>query len=97
MANNKLTKDEVKHIAVLANLQLSESELTKFQEQLSETLNYIEDLNEIDTKNLEPKNSVTGLTNIESEDTPLPSLPVEEATKNAKQVQNNLFKTKAIF
>lgn len=88
---------DIKHIAKLANLQLSDEELTKFQEQLSETLNYIEDLDEIDTKNLEPKSQVAELKNVASEDKPLPSLSIEEATKNAKQVHNNLFITKAIF
>ena len=66
MDNKKITADEVKHIARLANLKLSGIEVKKFQEQLSETLNYIDDLNEIDTKNLEPKNHVTNLSNITS-------------------------------
>lgn len=64
----KLTKNEIKHIAELARLELSEAELKKYGSQLSDILNYIDRLKEVDTKGIEPTAQVTGLENIMRED-----------------------------
>lgn len=93
----KLTKDQVKHVAKLANLPLSEGEEEKYADQLSETLKYIEQLNEIDTANIEPTHSVTGLSNVMRPDKTEPSLSQEEALQNAKSIESGQFKVKAIF
>lgn len=97
MAKSKLTKAEVKHIAQLANLALNEAEIKKFSRQLDETLAYIEILNQLDTKNVEPTNQVTGLENVTREDKTKPSLTLAEALSGAAKQENNLFKIKAIF
>lgn len=88
---------DIKHIAKLANLNLSEEELTKFQAQLSSVLNYIEKLQELDVKNIPETNQVTGLENITSEDTPQISFKQEEAISNANKQKNGTFAVKAIF
>lgn len=93
----KLTKDQVKHVAKLANLPLTEEEEKKYSEQLSETLDYVEQLNKIDTNNVEPTHSVTGLSNVMRPDETEPSLSQEEALANAKSKENGFFKVKAIF
>lgn len=90
-------KIDVKHIAKLANLPLKTDEIKKFEEQLEETLTYISQLNEINTKDISPTFHVSGLTNVLAEDEVKPSLSQEEATKNAKQTHNGLFKVKAIL
>lgn len=95
--NKKLTEKDVKHIAKLAELPLTLEETTKFQNQLSETLNYIEILNSVDTKGINPTNQVTGLSNITREDKTSPSLSQEEALKNSGQTHNGFIKVKAIF
>jgi len=64
----KLTKNEIKHIAELARLELSEVELKKYGSQLSDILDYIDKLKEVDTKGIEPTAQVTGLENIMRED-----------------------------
>lgn len=93
----KLTKDQVKKVAKLANLTLTEGEIDKFDEQLSETLKFIENLDEVKTVNIEPMHSVTGLSNIMREDEVEPSLSQADALKNAHTKENNFFKVKAIF
>lgn len=60
----KLTKDQVKHVAALARLGIEEKEVEKFQTQLSGILDYVEQLNEVNTDNIEPTAQVTGLKNI---------------------------------
>lgn len=95
--NKKLSEKEVRHIAKLANLPLTSEETVKFQNQLSETLDYVEILNSVDTKGLEPTSQVTGLTNITRKDETVSSLSQEETLKNAKETHNGFIKVKAIF
>ncbi len=97
MAKLKLTKSEVEHIAKLANLKLTKAEVKKFASQLSEILDYIDILKELDTKNVEPTSQVTGLENVVREDKPAPSLSQDEVLSGASDKHNNFFKTKAVF
>ena len=54
----KISKEEIEHIAVLARLSLSEEEKELFGSQLSSILDYMEKLNELDTKGIEPTSHV---------------------------------------
>lgn len=78
-----VTKDDVKRIANLANIKLTEAELEKFAPQISSILGYVEKLSDLDLKNIKFK-SQTDLKNIFRTDTPLPSLPNPDATLNRK-------------
>ena len=90
-------KIDVGHIAKLANLPLTDSEKKKFEKQLSETLDYVKQLDEIDTKNVEPTSQVTGLENVLREDEVKPSFSQADALKNAKSTYKGFFKVKAIL
>lgn len=90
-------KINVPHVAKLANLLLSPAEERKFGKQLAETLDYVNQLEEIDTKNVEPTSQVTGLENVTREDETSPSLTQEEALSNSKSQHNGFFKVKAIL
>lgn len=90
-------KIDVGHIAKLANLPLTDEEKEKFEKQLGETLDYVDQLNEINTKGVEPTSQVTGLENVTREDEVTPSLPQEEVLKNAKSTHNGFIKVKAIL
>lgn len=93
----KLSKTQVEHVAKLANLELTETELEKFQQQLSEVLKYVEILNQVETGAVEPTSQVTGLENVWRKGQAGPSLSQEEALLGAKNQEKGLFKTKAIF
>ena len=58
-----LTSDDIRHIAKLARLNIRDSEVDKFTRELSSILEYVDMLQEVDTKNVEPTAQVTGLTN----------------------------------
>ena len=92
-----LSKDQVKHIAKLANLKLTGAEISKFQKQLSKILNYVEQLNKLNTKKVKPTSQVTGLENVLREDKPKPSLSQKEVLSGAKNTEKGMFKIKAIF
>ncbi len=88
---------DVDHVAILANIPISESEKKTFEGQLEETIKYIEKLQEIDTKNVKPTSQVTNLENITREDIAAPSFSQEEALQNAKSTYNGFVVTEAIL
>ncbi len=59
-----ITEEEVRHIAKLAKLKLSDDEVKKFQGELSNILNLVGMLEEADTEGVEETSQVTGLTNV---------------------------------
>jgi len=65
---SQLTDDEVRHIAKLARLNVSDAEVKKFGKELSSILEYIDRLQEVDTENVDPLKSITGISNVERED-----------------------------
>lgn len=93
----KLTRDQVKHVAKLANLPLSVEEEEKYSEQLSKILEYIDQLNQVDTSEVEPTFNVSGQSNVESEDKLGECLSAEDALSNAPKKQNGFFVTKGVF
>ncbi|MDD5415842.1 MAG: Asp-tRNA(Asn)/Glu-tRNA(Gln) amidotransferase subunit GatC [Candidatus Daviesbacteria bacterium] len=93
----KLTKDQVKHVAKLANLPLTAEEEKRYSEQLSKILDYVEQLNRVETSSAEPTFNVTGQSNVMREDETTPSLSQEEALSNAPQKKECMFETKGVF
>lgn len=93
----KLTSDQVKKVAKLANLPLTTEEEEKYSEQLSAILGYFDKLNEVDTSDVEPTFNVTGESNVMREDTTSPCLSQEEALSNAPKKKDSMFETKGVF
>ncbi len=90
-------KIDVRHVAKLANLPLSDQESNQFERQLAEVLTYIARLNEVDVTGVEPTSQVTGLENVTREDMVNPSLRQADALSNASAQQNNFFQVKGIL
>ncbi|MDP3888782.1 MAG: Asp-tRNA(Asn)/Glu-tRNA(Gln) amidotransferase subunit GatC [bacterium] len=97
MTNNKLTTQQVEHVAKLANLTLTKDEVKTFQKQLSEVLGYVEILSEVDTSKVEPTSQVTGMENVLRDDKTGKSLSQDEALSGTKNKERGCFKVKAIF
>jgi aspartyl-tRNA(Asn)/glutamyl-tRNA(Gln) amidotransferase subunit C len=93
----KISKEEVKHIAMLSRLVLDEKEIAVYQDQLSRILEYVEKLNEIDTSHVEPVSHVIELNNVMRQDIVKPSLPRDEALKNAPDPSDKFFRVPKII
>ncbi len=93
----KISKKDVEHVARLARLRLTEEEKEKLGKQLNQILEYVEKLNELDTKNVEPTSHVVPLKNVLREDEVKPSLPVEEVLSNAPDKKGKYFKVPRII
>ncbi len=92
----KLTLEEVDHVANLARLTFSEAEKEKLAEQLAKILGYIEQLNELDTENVEPTSHAIPVKNVVRPDTVKPSLTQDEALANAPSNVDGLFEVPKI-
>lgn len=94
----KLTKEQVQHIAKLARLKLSEAEVEKFQTQLSGILDYVEQLNEVNTDKVEPTAQVTGLINVKREDKVEPLENTDALLEcSPLPIEKNQIKVKNVF
>lgn len=94
-----LTKEDILHIAKLANITLDDSEIEKYQKQLTETIHYVENLDELDTKDVKPTSHSTNVTNVFFEDgtKSTRTFTKEEALQNAKNTKNGQFVVKRIM
>lgn len=93
----KLTTDQIQYVAKLANLNLTSDEETQFQTQLSSILDYIDQLNTVDTADVEPTFNVSGQTQAMRSDEVKPSLATEDALANSRSVSDQYFTSKGVF
>jgi aspartyl-tRNA(Asn)/glutamyl-tRNA(Gln) amidotransferase subunit C len=95
---SKLTREEVLKLARLARLDLSDEEVEQFQEQLSEILQYVDQLQSVDISGLEPTNQVTGLTNVMRDDAERDyGYKARKLLENVPHVQDNMIKVKRMI
>jgi len=93
-----LSRQQVEHIARLARVGLSEEDVDHFSEQLSEILDYFEQLRLVDTEGVPPTAHTLPLHNVMREDDePRPALDKEEALANAPLREGNHFRVKVIL
>lgn len=95
----KLTKKEVEHVAKLARIRISRLEEEKFTEQLSSILEYVNQLSEVDTRDIPETAQVALIENATRKDAKQDS-PKEMQKKiieNFPESEDNLLKTKSVF
>ena len=95
---SKLSREEVLKLAKLARLDLTDEEVDEFSRELSDILQYVEQLQQVDISGLKPTNQVTGLTNVMRDDkvrdygyTP------DDLLKNVPAVQDRQIKVKRVL
>jgi len=86
-----LSREEVKKVAVLARLKLSDTEIDSLTTQMGKILGFVESLNEVQTDGVEPMVHAMELRNVFREDQARPSLPRDEALKNAPKTDGKYF------
>lgn len=92
-----LSEQEIRKVALLARLELSESEVAAFGTQLSKVLDYVEILSEVPTDGVEPMAHAVEQTNVFRDDLPRPPLPRDEALANAPKTDGKFFRVPAIL
>jgi len=93
----KLSREEVLHIARLARLGLTDAEVDKFGEQLSNILENFEILQQVDTSGVPPTAQSIDLQNVMRRDEIAPSLPPEDILANAPRREGDCFRVRAVL
>ena len=89
----RITRDEVLHVARLARLELSDDEVAKFQEQLSDILEAVSKVSELDLSDVPPTAHPLEIANAWAEDEPRPCLGLDEVFANAPDREDDHFRT----
>ena len=92
-----LTREQVRHVAELAKLKLTEAEVALFQGQLSEILEYAERLDELDTEQIQPTAGVLPLQYVMRSDVLSASFPRDSMLANAPAVQDGFVKVQVVL
>jgi aspartyl-tRNA(Asn)/glutamyl-tRNA(Gln) amidotransferase subunit C len=93
----KLSREEVLHIARLARLGLTEEDVDRMREQLSNILENFEVLKQVDTTDVPPTAQSIPLQNVTKGDKVKPSLPQEQILANAPRKEGEYFRVKAVL
>ena len=92
----KLTVEQVRHVAELARLGLTHDEMERLSGELSKILDYIDQLERLDTSAVEPTAQVGGLVDVFRDDEAAASLPVDAALANAPGREGPYFRVAAM-
>jgi aspartyl-tRNA(Asn)/glutamyl-tRNA(Gln) amidotransferase subunit C len=95
----KLDKNDILHVAKLAKLEINEAEIEKYTSQLSSVVNYFSELNEIDTKDVEPTSQTTGLENVTRTDVVVGEnvFSGDQAISGSDKIHNGYFIVDAVL
>ncbi len=93
----KISSREVEYVANLARLEVTDKEKEKFTAQLNDILLYIDKLNELDTKGVEPMSHAIAVTNAFREDKILDSIGTEQTLANAPDTRGEFFRVPKVI
>jgi len=93
----KLSREEVKHMALLVHLGLSEDDVERLREQLSDILENFEILQQVDTTHVAPTAHSLALENVLRDDESTPSLTADEVLANAPNREEDYFRVRAVL
>jgi len=93
----KIKKSDIEKMVQLSRLELTDAEKEKFAGQFSDILGYVEELSEIDDKNIEPIDHITGKSNVFRKDKITTRSDRDEMLKNAPAKEDGFIKVKAIL
>jgi len=92
-----LTPEQVRWVAHLARLELSDADLETMTRQLSAIIDYVNQLQQVNTQGIEPLAHPLPIHNVFRDDEPAPSLPVEAALANAPNRRDSFYGVPAVL
>ena len=93
----RLSREEVLHIARLARLGVTDADVDRLREQLSNILENFEILKQVDTTNVPPTAQSIPLSNVVRDDEVAPSLPPSDVLANAPQKEGEFFRVRPVL
>ena len=93
----RLTSEEVRHIALLARIGMTDEEVEQMQDQLSNILEHFDVLDQVDTEGVEPTGHSVDVTSVMREDKARESYPREEILANAPNREDDRIRVRAVL
>jgi aspartyl-tRNA(Asn)/glutamyl-tRNA(Gln) amidotransferase subunit C len=93
----KITRDQVEHVSRLARLALSEEELDSLTGEMDAILDYVEQLNSLDTEGITPTAHAVPVENAFRSDEVRPGFTTEQALSNAPDATDNAFRVRRVI
>ncbi len=92
-----ISVEEVRYIAALARLRFSEDQEQRLAQQMSQMLDYVDKLNELDTTGVPPMSHVLDVYNVFRDDVPQQRITREDALRNAPDADNAYFRVPKVI
>ena len=86
-----ISEEQVRHVALLARLELTDEQVARYGEDLNSILGHIDSIHHLDLEGVEPTEHPLDVVNVTREDVVKPGLSREDALKNAPQVEDSAF------
>ena len=93
----KLTLEDVRHVAHLARLEIADADLEPLAAQLSDILAYVDKLNAVATRDVQPMAQAISVVNAFREDVPKASCPLDQTLANAPAAADDMFEVPKII
>lgn len=92
-----ISKEQVSHVADLARLEFDESQLENFTSQLDKIVDFVDQLNEVDTKDVAPTTHISSAINVFREDVPVKDISRQDLLKNVPEQADGLIRVPTII
>ena len=93
----RITSDEVRHLSALTRVGMTDDEVDLMRDQLSNILENIDILNQVDTEGVEPTGHSVDVDTVMREDESTPSLPIEEVMANVPDREEDHVRVRAVL
>ena len=93
----RFTSEQVRHLASLVRIELTDSEVEEFRSELASILSHIDALSEVDTSGVPPTNNGADLLNVKDVDASRPAMPRDQILANAPQREDEYFRVHAVL
>ncbi len=94
---SKIERSDIEKVALLSRLSFTPEEADRFADQLSKILDYADKIKSLQTDDVEPTSHSIPMTNVFRDDTPRPSLTLEEVLSNAPESEDQCFRVPPII
>ena len=92
-----ITREEVQHVAMLFRMSMDDNDIARFQEQLSQIIDYFQVLQQVDTEGVPPTSHPLALGNGMRDDEPRPSYPTQDILANAPKSEADFLRVRAVL
>ena len=93
----RLSTDEVRHVALLARVGMSDEEIEQMREEMSNILEHFDVLSQVDTEGVEPTGHSADLESVMRDDEVAASRPIEDVLANAPQLEGAFIRVRAVL